>query len=272
MSASKNEPDQKVEFSTAEFDKLRDQYHLAVDRLLGISAGHRGSKVRHGREYWASILTSKLCVTSMTLDKILPKKPHPESEELWDLSSVASLVRVLIENYLLMYWLCLTDHNEDTWQFKITALTIMDNRARFRMMHEIEGAEEPDEFIQSQEALIEMIEKTTTYQNLTDIKQREVCRGNKLPYIQDDVIEALTMEKTEFRRIYRYFSAFVHTGTVSFFRMEKQQRGDGGFNVYDAGGILAALALAELTLRTAASDLLVLFENSRLPGLDPGSR
>lgn len=229
--------------------------HAAIEDLVGLSASLNGTPSRHGRDYWSSLLLTKLTLTSMTLDKIVPKTEGKNNKELWDLTSIAALVRILAENYLLLFWLCTKTRDRALWDYRITLLTIADNRSRYRLTAEVEGEPEPDDFLAAQRNLGEQLAQMPLFQVLAPKRQRELLRGDKMPFIQDDVINSLEIDSLSFRRFYRYLSSFVHTGTISFFRMEAQGRGQGESNDYEANAILVAMEFARMVLHAAKLDI-----------------
>ena len=66
----------------AGYQDARVAFGHAVSDLVGLSVENEGAPSRHGREFWAFILLSKLAITSMTLDKIAPKTIEPDSGKL----------------------------------------------------------------------------------------------------------------------------------------------------------------------------------------------
>lgn len=191
----------------------------------------------------------------MTLDRIIPKSASSGSGNLWDLGSIATLVRGLAENYLLMVWLCVQTEIEALWKYRITALTIVDNRSRYRMTAEVEGQPEPADFVAAQQGPADKLSAMPLFQALEPRRQREILKGDKLPFIQDDVIASLGMDQASFRRFYRYLSAFVHTGTISFFRMEDHGRGNGEHNAYEERAMIAFMEFTVLVIRNAVADI-----------------
>jgi hypothetical protein len=239
----------------AGYEEARETFGEAVNDLVALSVSNEGLPSRHGREFWAFMLVTKLTITSMTLNKIAPKSIDPDCHELWDLTSVSTLARVLVENYLMLVWLCVETKDQDIWDFRITALTIVDNRARYRLTQEIEGSEEPEDFKAAQAKLGDRLSATKCFGKYDVKKQRELLRGNKMPFIQDDVFGRLQMDRPEFRKMYRYLSSFVHTNTISFFRMADHNRGKGEFNTYEAATMSGILSFAAHVIENAIEDV-----------------
>jgi hypothetical protein len=251
-----------------QYHETRKALHEAVAALVDLSVSLAGSPSEHGRQYWSSILLAKMTLTAMTLDRIVPERCSSNAEDLWDLTAVAALVRVLAENYLLLHWLCVETEDEALWQFRITAMTLVDNRSRYRMTAEVEGETEPADFQSAQQALGETLSAMPLFQALEAGCQKDLLRGNKSPYIHDDVVESLDLDfdRHTFRRLYRYLSAFVHTGTTSFFRMEAHGRGNGEFNDYDASAMTACAGFAHQILRGAASGIERIYTGTEATG------
>jgi|GEM_PF-5849685 len=224
-----------------DYGTARADFHDAVSELVRMSATIGGSPSKNGRQYWSSVLAAKMTLNAMTLDKIVPRVASAGSEDLWDISSIAALVRVFAESYLLFHWLCVETETTELWDFRITALTIADNRARYRLTQEVEGEPEPSEFTNAQENLAKHLDTIGLFHGLSPQRQKDLRKGAKSPFVQDDVLDRLNLDRGMFRRFYRYLSSFVHTGTVSFFRVEEHGRGNGEFNEYEATMVLGCL-------------------------------
>lgn len=233
----------------------RKDFERAVGKLVRLSASLNGTPSQSGRQYWSSILAAKLTLSAMTLDKIIPKSASPASHDLWDLSSVAALARMLTENYLLLHWLCVETEDADLWQFRFRTLSLVDNRSRYRLTAEVEGQPEPDDFLQAQREAAELLAETRAFQALSPSQQRELLKGTKTPFVQDEVVKRLNLDRNEFRRFYRYLSAFVHTSTVSFFRVEAQARSNGEYNAYEAGALQGCMEFAAHLISRAVREL-----------------
>lgn len=237
---------------------VRNRYREATSSSVSYSVQISGTPSTHGRQYWSSILFTKLCLSAITVDRMSPHVPARTAGEIWDISSVATLVRAMAENYLLLYWLCTETDNDDLWAYRITLMSIIDNRSRYRLTSDLERSPEPEEFIQAQTSLTARLANMPLFTSLPEKRQRELLRGDRLPFIQDDVVDALSVDSASFRKLYRYLSSYVHTGTISFFRIEQQRRGTGEKNDYEMEAIGACLEFASLVLGSALRDMEVI--------------
>ena len=240
--------------SEQDYNNVRRVFHDSVEQVVLRSVSLNGTPSVHGRQYWGSILLAKLAVTGMTVDQLAPTLIGKRSKFAWDLSSIATLVRTIAENYLMFYWLCVETENDDLWHFRFALLSVVDNRSRLKLTADMEGSSEPEDFLNAQLRLAMKLRSMPLFQALPEKRQRELLKGDRLPFIQDDVMNALPLDRTTFRKLYRYLSAFVHTGTISFFRNEQNKRGDGERNWYDMVAIGGALELATVVLDRALVD------------------
>lgn len=61
-----------------------------------------------------------------------------------------------------------------------------------------------------------------------DEKQRcVVLKGERTPFIQDDVLAEMGVDAAEFRLLYRLLSQHMHSGPLAFYRMVEHDRGTG---------------------------------------------
>lgn len=245
----------KIDFSRDAYIEARTSFRIAVEQAVSISVSINGVKSNSGREYWSSVIFSKLVLSAMTLDKIAPINPNENSVELWDLGSICTLARGLAENYLILHWLCFETAEKELWDLRITLLTLCDNRSRFRLVDEVEGEPASDCFEQAQLNVSKDLSKNPIFASYDEKRKRALIKADKLPFIHDEVIASLPIDPVLFRKFYRYLSAFVHTNTISFFRMAEQNRGSGEFNHYDANNIAGALDLVTLAISGAVKGM-----------------
>lgn len=241
--------------SVPTYEEARNEFDRLVGELVAHSVGYAGTPSANGRQYWSSVLLAKVTLTCMTLNSLVPRIASESSREIWDLGSIATLVRGIAENYFLMHWLCVETEDEALWAFRIALLQLVDNRARYRMIDEIEGEPEPEAFLTAQRSHADHLATMGLWNQIEPKRQKELLKGDKLPFIQDDIVDKLEVDRLSFRRLYRYLSSFVHTGTISFFRAEKQGRGNGEYNSYEANSILVCMVFANMVLSALLADM-----------------
>lgn len=226
---------------------------LRIATAISFNAGGRPSET--GRQYWSSVLFTKLVVSSITLHSICP---FPKPKAHWDLAAVSGIVRSNVELWLFFHWLCVETGDDDEWFFRIRLFWLMDNRARYRLVTDGGGDPNDAEFANRQSEIIAQLNNSAIFNNLSEKRKAELSRGDKLPFIQDEVLERLSVNRAAFRMTYRHMSSFVHTGPVSVFRMAEHKRGNGNENPYDRAYMGYGLLLATQVLAACSDEMMKL--------------
>jgi len=209
--------------------------------------------------FWASVLFTRMIVTVKTIDKILP---DPKPKEHWDFSSVASLIRNLFECYIWYYWLCEDDVLDEVRAARFILLYLHDYGSRRRTF--------PSEYSEPREAdpvyldLVSQFNGNSILNTVPERKRRELLRGEKTPFIQDEVLERMGWDKDEFRMWYRFYSQHTHTGPMSFYRMPEHDRGSGAETRHEKKYIMFSTALACNVLERAIAGHLKIFPDAEI--------
>lgn len=242
--------------ATVKFDRA---IKSADRRSIGVS----GIQAPTNQHYWASVLFTRLIVTAISIRKLVPDW---KARSHWDFSAVASLTRNLAECYLFYFFLCIDEVPQVEKDARIILLNLHDDGTRTKLMAEINNAEKDAETVAARAAVRADLE-SKFYANahlaaLPERRQRELLRGEKTPFVQDDVIDRTSLDRPHFRMLYRLFSAHTHTGPISFYRMAEHGRGHGVVNSHDARYICMAVDFATGILDRASNDLIALFPDA----------
>ena len=232
-----------------------------------ISRGAGGIKSETAQHFWASVLFTRLVVTFKSISLLTPElKPSAH----FDFSAVASLTRNLAECYLFFYFLCVDDIPQTEKDARIIMLNLHDDGSRSRMLGELEDTKPVEDFeIKRQivrDDLKAKFEANDYLSKLPEKRQREILKGEKTPFVQDEVIERTKLDKNKFRFVYRFFSNHTHTGPVSFYRMTEHDRGYGFPNRLDEGYMTLAMSFASEVVGFAMDDMLTLFPHAEERG------
>lgn len=254
--------------------QVREMYRETRKALLDterkaetISRGAGGIKSETAQHFWASVLFTRLVVTFKSISLLTPElKPSAH----FDFSAVASLTRNLAECYLFFYFLCVDDIPQTEKDARIIMLNLHDDGSRSRMLGELEDTKPVEDFeIKRQivrDDLKAKFEANDYLSKLPEKRQREILKGEKTPFVQDEVIERTKLDKNKFRFVYRFFSNHTHTGPVSFYRMTEHDRGYGFPNRLDEGYMTLAMSFASEVVGFAMDDMLTLFPHAEERG------
>ncbi|WP_421847325.1 DUF5677 domain-containing protein [Novosphingobium sp.] len=223
---------------TREYLLHRRIFRDAIKRAARVSRGSGGVWVETNRLAYASLLFTRITVLAKSISVLLPDcKP----KEHWDFSSVASLTRNMAEAYLWYYWLCEDDVDEDLRQSRFVLMYCHDHGSRGKMLGEIIPPAD-DKIVMDD--LVARFDANPYLRRFSDKARREALKGHKTPFVQDDVIERMGVDKVGWRFIYRLFSQHTHTSPVSFMRMIEHDRGTGVETAHEKQYIIIAMQFA----------------------------
>ena len=232
-----------------------------------MSRGADGILSETTQHYWASVLFTRMVVTATSIQLLTPDL-RPDAH--WDFSAVASITRNLAECYLFFFFLCADDVPQVERDARVILLNLHDNASRRKLFGELNEPDCTDEDLVAntdvQNDLINKFKTNAYLSNLPPKQQREMIRGERTPFVQDDMIERAKMDKRDFRFLYRLFSNHTHTGPIAFYRMAEHGRGQGFRNTTDTVYMTIALTSAGDLIRRATADVLVFFPQAELRG------
>lgn len=236
-------------------------------RAENISRGAGGIKSETAQHFWASVLFTRLIVTFKSISILTPElKPSAH----FDFSAVASLTRNLAECYLFFFFLCVDDVSQAEKDARIIMLNLHDDGSRSRMLGELKDDAHVEDFEAKRQLVRDdlkaKLEANDYLSQLPEKRKREILKGEKTPFIQDEVIDRTKLDKNDFRFLYRFFSNHTHTGPVSFYRMTEHDRGYGFPNRLDEGYMTLAMSFATEMVGLAIEDMLSLFPHAEERG------
>ena len=240
----------------ATFSELRRELFRVTKAARDASKRHGQKLANTDRVFWASVIMTRIAVAGLTAKKIFPgfeKKDH------WDFSSFAAVARSILEAYILFYWLCFEEITESEWQLRRLTLYLFDLKSRWRMSHGDEPLD-PDNSVYLD--LLERLHQCEAYQILEKSQKQRILRAKGMPFIQDDILEKIGVEKTNFRKTYRFLSEHVHSGPVSFFRMAEHGRGMGFSNPVDRDFFIMTASMVNWTIESATVEYDRMFEGA----------
>lgn len=233
---------------------LKREFRGAVERATRVSRGSGGVRSTGARMFWASVLFTRLTVLAKSILMLLP---NPKPREHWDFSSVASLVRNLSEAYIVYFWLCEDDVIDEVRSGRFILLYLHDYGSRKRMY--------PDLFEEGHwvfNDLVRQFDENPYLKGFTEIQRRVALKGEKTPFVQDEVLGRMGIDLADFRHTYRFFSQHTHTGPMSFYRMVDHDRGTGVETRQEKRYMMVAISFAIDVLNRATTGHLLIFPDA----------
>lgn len=236
---------------------VRREFRDLIKLAKRISRGSAGIPSTGNRMFWASVLFTRIVVISKSIDRLLP---DPKPREHWDFSSVASLTRNLQEAGLVYHWLCGPGIDEQVRDGRFILLQLHDYGSRRRLYPE--NFPDPDDDPVFQD-LLRKFNHNPFLNSFGEKERRVALRGDKSPFIQDDVLTEMGVEPDEFRTMYRFFSQHTHTGPVAFYRMVEHSRGVGVETRMEKKYMMVAVGVAAEALARAIEVHLDIFPDAQ---------
>lgn len=250
----------------AKYRQARGEFAAGVLRAQRLSRGAAGIRSETAQHYWASVLFTRMVVTAVSIQVLTPElRPNAH----WDFSAVASITRNLAECYLFFYFLCADNVPQVEKDARIILLNLHDNASRRKLFGELGRPDDAQAAVARAEVHNDLVRKfkaNAYLSRLPEKRQKELIRGEKTPFVQDDMVERTNLGKTNFRFLYRLFSNHTHTGPVAFYRMAEHRRGHGLQNPQDTFYMALALDFAGDLMRRAMADLLAFFPDAEARG------
>lgn len=227
--------------------QVRREYRDLIKRGIRVSRGSAGIPSTGNRMFWGTVLFTRVTVTAKSVNQLLP---DPKPGEHWDFSAAASLARNLFEVCLVLHWLCGKGVDEVEREGRFILYHLHDHGSRRRLFpDEPEPADVFDDLVQRFDAnpfLAKFDEK----------QRRQALKGERTPFIQDEVLAEIGEDLEQFRMLYRFLSQHTHSGPLAFYRMVDHDRGTGVETRFEKRYMIMVVGFVHLFLARAIDVLL----------------
>ena len=248
------------------YQKSLDAFTRAVEQCLATStqtmglnvSADVGSRISEGqRRYWASILFTRLCTSSISILLLCPESKINPYGAHWDLASVATLTRSLFESSLMFVYLAIENVPEDEWLTRLRVMQLHDCTSRVDMFRDLGwNAERLKGFEEQASELRNRISGNSFFSALPRSVQKKLLGGHQASMLtQDEIIKRTGKTSSFIWGYYKFLSSQVHPLPLGFYRMGGQNRGRGVENDVDRDHIAGALALAAEILSDCNRDM-----------------
>ncbi|UOE82193.1 DUF5677 domain-containing protein [Vibrio splendidus] len=187
-----------------DFDKIAE---IAADLSMHFGGVRTDDKKRRYSTYFLA----KLVHNCVSLLKILPNSS--EDKEYFDLSSIASLSRNIIESTNLCWYYCIEDVELEESSFRFLLFDYHDVCTTISLSESFDWKLDAEEELKEEKlVLLEAIKNTSQYFNEGKAEQKKLRQGRKASMCnQSELIEARGVDCKEFKGIYKLLSNHVHT-------------------------------------------------------------
>lgn len=234
-------------------------FHLALRVTLEVSDNQHGIRT-DGRGVRAVRIFTRQTMTGLSLNKLLPSEFSEKggNGSLYDLPSVASLVRNLIEGYLSLCFFGLESIDDDEAELRFFILQLHRNKEWYEI-RKLLNPDDPElkDFKNGirQEKL--RIRNHPGFQKLSEDHRRYVMNGREI-YTTKSEFEKKLPECNGLRRDYRLLSNLIHPLPLSIERINNEQ-GRGDFNMADLRYMYMMTVIAKRYLAASTVGVCKLF-------------
>lgn len=223
---------------------VRGEFRGLLKRAIRISRGSGGIPSTGNRMYWGCVLFTRIVVTAKSLNELLP---DPKPGQHWDFSAVASLTRNLFEACLVYHWLCGEGLDDTAREARFILFHLHDHGSRQRLFPDDPA---PPEILDD---LIQRFDANPVLAEYDEKRRRVAIRGERTPFVQDEVLAEIGVDLDDFRVLYRLFSQHTHNGPLAFYRMVEHDRGTGVETRHEKRYMMMAIGFASQFLARAAN-------------------
>lgn len=187
-----------------------------VDCCISLSNNTHKRKVSTWREEYGSYIFAKLVVHSIAILKLTPNSKLfeiPNNFKVWDISSLAVLVRALIETYNVFFYLIIDEVDEIELEFRFLLWHLHSECERLRMLKSI-GSTNP---------IIKVVEKdiedykqkllNNDFFKSKNSKERSSFRKGEVGIVltNSQISEKAGISVNFYKSAYKFLSSYTHT-------------------------------------------------------------
>ncbi len=233
-----------------------------IRQCIAVSQRCAGIQSATGAHYYASVLFTSLCTRGVSLAILAPHSPWSKKAiENWDFSSIAGLVRSILEVRLAFFYLCAENCQREEWECRWNLFNLHDCISRLCLFEDMPDAgEDLAGFHNQANELRARLTANSFFMGLP-LKQRKRLLSGRHAYISslEEIAIRAGVELDTFRLLYRLLSSHVHGLPMSFYRMGEEERGRGVISEVEEGYTSLCLSFAGRLLVAASDEMKTLF-------------
>jgi len=207
--------------------RILDNICQVMLRLSKSTTGRNTSE----RGYYGSIIFSKLCLSAIAVQKFLPESKHfskYNNLEIWDLHSICTLIRTIIDSYNMFFYLLIDDINNDEFNFRVLLWKLHSECERFRFLKLLESTSNKIGDIKNDITTLRSdLINNNYFQLLKDKEKAGFLSGRRCFSIsRAQIAKSAGISPKYAKLVYDYLSQYVHTYSFSVMDLRKFRPSD----------------------------------------------
>lgn len=249
-----------------EYNKIIKGLDSVIRECIDVSQNFAGIASPTGAHYYASVLFTSLCTRGVTLAILSPHSLWNEKKiEHWDFSSIAGIVRSILEVRIAFFYLCSEEIAPVEWNCRWNIFNLHDCISRTHLFSEM--PESQDHLVGFETQVNEIrdhLKGNTFFCNLPIKRQNELLKG-KSAYLfpLEEIAVNAGVDLHHFRLLYKLLSSQVHGLPMSFYRNSENKRGSGVHSDSEEGFTTLCLSFAISLLANSCDEMRELFAGKK---------
>jgi hypothetical protein len=133
--SDKHEPKNPAEYYWIVLPK----YIAAVEHAISLSHKVADHSAKSRRHYWASVLFTRLCAAGISVLHMCPGSTTNKAGTHWDFSSLAPLVRCLVQTSIMLFYLGTEVVGEDESRARLLVIQLRDCKERLHLFQNLDA-------------------------------------------------------------------------------------------------------------------------------------
>ena len=237
-----------------------------VRECISVSRNFAGIASPTGAHYYASVLFTSLCSRGVSLAILSPHSCWAKKKiEHWDFSSIAGIVRSMLEVRIAFFYLCSEKIDPVEWNCRWNIFNLHDCNSRIHLFSELpESKVHLDGFEIQATELRDRLKNNTFFCALPLKRQNELLKGkNAYLFPLEEIAVKAGVDLHHFRWLYKLLSSQVHGLPMSFYRNGENDRGRGVHSENEEGFTTLCLSFAITLLVHSRDEMRELFAEAK---------
>jgi hypothetical protein len=210
-----------------------DELHELTQIGLKLSESVRGRKTDEWSHQYASQIYVKILLHIISIQRLLPDSNLFEKNtplRVWDIASISSLTRSVIDAYLTMFYLAFDNVPKKEHEFRKLLWDYHGEKKRIMQLECIASkADGINEVKLLAAELLEKIKSNEFYLTLQSSAQKDIRQGKKGIYLTNtEICKKSEISEKYFKSIFAYLSSYVHTYPFSLSQIGALTRDNSG--------------------------------------------
>ncbi|HML96570.1 MAG TPA: DUF5677 domain-containing protein [Thermodesulfobacteriota bacterium] len=216
--------------TTNRYLKTVDDLEYITGIAWSMSINTHGRDVNSWRFEYCSYVFGKLCLHANAILQLIPEIDTKErySKSIWNISSIAVLIRALIETYYVFFYLGVDNVTDEELEFRHRLWKYHGKKERLDMLRIIESTDPVvTKLTKDVEILRDSVITHTLYQSLESSIKKKIRRGEMgILHKNSELSKRAGIDPNYYNSEYKYLSAYAHATPFAYSQLNIFRAGD----------------------------------------------